>query len=454
MGSPPLPNREYVAIPSSDLSLSHSPLPLTPTHEQLLNKLQQQQVNASSDDNPRTASLTSSILNLTSSVIGSATLGMPFAMSKAGIVIAFALILFFAGLTMLSLYFLMYCSSHFPLSGHSSFYNLSTVFLPKPLQSMMDIAVVVGTLGWMVSYLMVSGDALQSLAHQIISDSHSILHNREILISLFVVVFILPVVQFKQLDHFKFVSIVKHICFAMITVVIVLYALVPHAFDGVRKEVELQLFPTQFLSFMTILPIYTFGFLCHQNAFSITNELSNSNMNRLNIVNVSSISIVVVVYALISMCSYYSFGDKTLSDALDNYPQDKTIFIVTRLLLAVSMLFTFPVSCHPARESISSLIFKVKAEQLSTWRYNVLTYAIVFVTYGVAMVVQDIAMVFSFIGATSGTIISYIYPGLIYYFMFKENSSHRFSCAIALLLCVFGCVMMPFSIVCIFLPNS
>eukprot|EP01083_Nonionella_stella_P013043 36806_1 len=137
-------HREYVAITSND--------PSTPTHAALLNKLKQEIESfplaaslTSSSDKPRTASLTSSIITFTSSIIGAGTLGMPFAMSKAGIVVGLALILFFAGLAIISLYFLMYCGKHFP--GHSSFYSLSIVFLPKPLQSMMDVAVILACLG-------------------------------------------------------------------------------------------------------------------------------------------------------------------------------------------------------------------------------------------------------------------------------------------------------------------
>eukprot|EP01083_Nonionella_stella_P124499 375961_1 len=435
-GTPSSPRRDYLAIGSRDITPC-SPLPLTPKHEESLNRLQQQIVSfppvaSWKEGKPRRASIMSSIANLTNSIIGAGILGLPFAMSKAGIVVAFALILFFAGLTYLSLYYLMYCSKHFPLSGHSSFYSLSMVFLPRPFIKMMDVAVAFNCFGFMVSYLMISGDMFQSLAQQIVTDKHSIVLNRELLISLFLVIFIMPLVQFKHLDNFKFVSIIAVLCFIWITTVIVLYAFAPHIFTSddvispTRHDVELNYFPTEFLSFVGILPIYTFGFLCHQNAFSITNELSNNNMTRLNIINISTISIVSLMYALVSVSSYYSFGDEILSDALNNYPQDQTVFIVSRVLLVLALLFSFPTASHPARDSISSLLFKVKAERLNKWRYNALTYGIVLLAYGIAMLVQDIAMVFSFIGATAGTIISYIYPGLIYYFMFRGNPSHRF----------------------------
>eukprot|EP01084_Bolivina_argentea_P286454 491378_1 len=441
-----------------------SPLSLTGKHHESLTNLYNELIldpkgmHSKHTNTKPTASLFSSISNLTNSIIGAGILGLPFAMSKAGISVAIFLVLFFSLLTFIGLYFLMYSSKHFPIHGHSSFYNISFVFLPKPFRKLMDYAVAINCFGHVVAYLMISVDMFTALANQFTS-ANSILVNRQLLLTAFLFTFVLPMVRFKYLDSFKYASLIAVLCFIWITTIIILYALFPTWFvstDHIHQPepVHLNMFPMEFVSFASILPIYTFGFFCHQNAFSITNELANNSMKRLNTINITTLLIVCVIYLLVSFCSYYTFGEYVESDILNNYPTDSFVFALTRFALVIAILFSIPTAYHPTRDSISAILFNLSSDKLNNAKYNILTYSIVLCAYCFALILNDLALVLSVIGATAGAIISYIYPGLLYYYMFKDNPTHKISVYMAIFLTVFGFILMSVCIVCIFISKT
>ena len=52
---------------------------------------------------------------------------------------------------------------------------------------------------------------------------------------------------------------------------------------------EMDAFPSDF-EFLKVIPVFLISFTCHMNAFSITNEMKNNTMSRLNIVIFTSIA--------------------------------------------------------------------------------------------------------------------------------------------------------------------
>ena len=71
---------------------------------------------------------------------------------------------------------------------------------------------------------------------------------------------------------------------------------------------------------------------------------------------------------------------------------------------------------------------------------------------GVALMVSDLGIIFSFVGATSSTLISLILPGAAYYRM-HVNDSKRLTWKLkgAIFIFVMGCVMAPVCTIFVFL---
>lgn len=57
------------------------------------------------------------------------------------------------------------------------------------------------------------------------------------------------------------------------------------------------------------LPIFVFCFTCHQNALSVTNELSRPTWRRSLTAAGAAVVMGILLYFLVGICGYYTFGD-------------------------------------------------------------------------------------------------------------------------------------------------
>jgi len=119
--------------------------------------------------------------------------------------------------------------------------------------------------------------------------------------------------------------------------------------------------------------------------------------------------------------------------------------------------FSYPLLVHPGRNSALGLWRGCDADDDSWLRYNKFRYIIVTASYlglslGVALLVSDLGVIFSFVGATSATMISLILPGAAYYKMHvEENKSMDWRLYGAIFVFFLGCLITPVCTTFIFL---
>jgi amino acid permease len=85
--------------------------------------------------------------------------------------------------------------------------------------------------------------------------------------------------------------------------------------------------------------------------------------------------------------------------------------------IAILVLLSFPLQCHPCRLSIDKCIAQGAHSTFSPFRFKLITLAIVLGAYLIAITVNDLSMVLGVVGATGSTMICYILPGVLYYRM-------------------------------------
>ena len=64
------------------------------------------------------------------------------------------------------------------------------------------------------------------------------------------------------------------------------------------------------------LPIFVFGFTCHQNIFAVNNELRDPTRRRLDVVVMGAVSLALAFYLIIANAGYATFGAGIHSDVL------------------------------------------------------------------------------------------------------------------------------------------
>merc|ERR1711862_757175 len=109
------------------------------------------------------------------------------------------------------------------------------------------------------------------------------------------------------------------------------------------------------------LAIFVFSFTCHQNIFSVVNEISNRSQRRVDAVIILTIITAIIIYFIVAIEGYNTYGSQVKGDILLNYPQTLMVSCM-RIALAIMVLLSYPLQLDPSRRCITSLV-----HSLSQW---------------------------------------------------------------------------------------
>eukprot|EP00579_Thalassiosira_antarctica_P029102 CAMPEP_0202026498 /NCGR_PEP_ID=MMETSP0905-20130828/59036_1 /ASSEMBLY_ACC=CAM_ASM_000554 /TAXON_ID=420261 /ORGANISM="Thalassiosira antarctica, Strain CCMP982" /LENGTH=407 /DNA_ID=CAMNT_0048589729 /DNA_START=22 /DNA_END=1242 /DNA_ORIENTATION=+ len=201
------------------------------------------------------------------------------------------------------------------------------------------------------------------------------------------------------------------------------------------------------------LGILSTAMACQHSAFIVANSLEGKTRQRWRWVTNQSITLSAILCLVLGVCGYLGFIGMTQGDVLNNFPIDSIQANGARVLLAITMFFTYPMESFVARHVLIMLVHNgdmdarggftleneslVEQEELgeddATVNTTISTGSVIegggvlcmnrrqtwtimcyLVTLLPALVVNDIGPVLSLTGAVGGSCISYIGPGLVY----------------------------------------
>ena len=371
------------------------------------------------------------------------------AISQSGYALSIIFFLIFSFLSATGLHLSMAAAK--TISPIASYYSMGKASLPK-VKKLVDLAVAVKCFLVGTSYLIVIGDNVPPVVHEFTPketlETNDWLLDRRFWIFIFCAMFIFPVVALKRMNALKYTSMVSLLCFAYITIIVVLFAF--KVMDPVTNQSnKMRAFPSD-ISFMKVIPIFIFSFTCHQNAFSITNELKNNTLSRLSIVIVNSITGCLIIYCAVGYCGYYTYGDEVEDDILVNYPEIVPVAVV-RIALSIAIAWSYPLQLHPTRNCLSSFIWNAECAKISDLKFYLLTYAITLGSFVISMLVDSLGIMLSVVGSCVSPIISFILPGIFYYFLknqsiLQQDDYYQVKRTLAMILIVFGTLVIPFGL--------
>ncbi|KAI9217955.1 transmembrane amino acid transporter protein-domain-containing protein [Blastocladiella britannica] len=306
-------------------------------------------------------------VNIANTILGSGMLAMPFAIANVGLVLGLVMILISGLAATFGLWLLTHVARRLPdtesdetprVRNPSSFFALSAITYPAAAVYF-DAAIAIKCFGVASSYLVVIGDLMPEVVAGLGGEAAraGILGSRELWISAAMAI-VTPLAFLKHLNALKYTGMVAMGAVAYL-VGIVIYFFYSPDFPITPGDVALiKLGP----GFLKALPIFVFAFTCHQNVFSVYNEIKENSQANLNIIFSTSVSAALVIYYVIGTLGYIMYGDTVLGNVIRMYP---VIPLVTygRLALAVLFMFTFPVQAHPCRASLIKVVQFVAARR-------------------------------------------------------------------------------------------
>jgi len=162
------------------------------------------------------------------------------------------------------------------------------------------------------------------------------------------------------------------------------------------------------------------AYMAHFNAPKFYLELKDNTLPRFNSVVSYGFGISIFLMGFITMVGFLTFGKACDGLVLNNYAGSDILMGLSRIAVAVSLVFSYPLAFTGCRDGFLDLA-KIPAEKRSSGTMNIVTIALLgFITF-CACSLTDVSFVLAFGGATLGNALTYVYPALMYRAVVKQQ---------------------------------
>ena len=424
------------------------------------------------------ASSTSSILNLTKTIIGSGMLAIPFAYKQDGV---------FTGVLLTILSFLMTCTGLYFFILVADFISFveknpkeqvtfetmcKIVYGEKNYKKnsiIFNIPMFLQCFGVCLSYLVLIGGIFHTLIPKYEAHVYIILST----------IVIVPLCFLPKLDNLKYSSMLGLGFICYISLFIISEIFIDSSLPIWNKdtiEYGINWFAISSVKeCLSSFSILIFAFTASMNILPIFNESADRSLKNIRKVILISVGASCGLFITLGLIGYLSFGKYTeiQGNVLLNYNNK----FVTNCCLSFTVLVSFPLMFYPLRMCTNSLIdsfeiyFKNSSIEetqplvseneatgvfLSERRFKLITIFNLVLIYALSLLVKDFTLVLALVGGVAATAISFILPGFISWKVFtlekyKVEIKHYTKktgllIAMSKLLILFGLLIMILSV--------
>mmetsp|Transcript_23298 Transcript_23298/g.38520 ORF Transcript_23298/g.38520 Transcript_23298/m.38520 type:complete len:311 (+) Transcript_23298:1-933(+) len=163
-----------------------------------------------------------------------------------------------------------------------------------------------------------------------------------------------------------------------------------------------------FPSALVLISMVATAYQAHFSAPAIFNELKDKSVAKFNIITAISFAIIMLVTLVMMAFGFLTFGGASTGLILNNYATADGGATLSRFLMGFAILGSYPICFNTAREAIFELCPSLsKAREL-------LSRSLLAALTAAAITISDVSFVVSFVGATLGSCIIYIFPALLF----------------------------------------
>ncbi|KAI7877128.1 hypothetical protein K492DRAFT_166391 [Lichtheimia hyalospora FSU 10163] len=361
-----------------------------------------------------TASPFSGISNLLNTILGTGVLAMPAAVATVGLIPGMVLTLFSGITSGTGLYFLSESAARVQ-GRHASFFAVSQLTWPSAAM-WFDTAIAIKCFGVAVSYLIIIGDLLPlvvlAFASEPIADTSLLLDRR--LWILVVMAILAPLSYLRTLNALRHISALAIVSVVYLCAIVVYHYFTPGLLQKPEHVDLWHITPGIFSK----LPVFIFAFTCHQNIFTVHNELKDNSRRSMIKVILWAIGSAAAVYELVATVGYLSFGRNAKGNIILEYPPSPFV-AGGRVAIVILVMLGYPLQLHPCRASFTKVLEALNIHP--PMKHYTTTTALIIGTLIIAVSVSQLDLVLAFVGSTGSTSISFILPGLFYYKLHQDK---------------------------------
>lgn len=372
-------------------------------------------------------SIRSSVVNVSAAALGAGALALPRAMYYSGIICGPLLMIGLAFLSVLSIKIIVQLVE---VSGKNSYEEIAKVAFGPWFALLVEFNMILFCFGTAVAYMitvsqishgiieagmletgMRHGDAVTGFAAYIIP----YITPTAVLVVVTCVI-LLPLSLCDSINDLRFASLAGVTCIAFL-IVVVIYASFKGVGEASLHHDEVWNPRNGIWGCFKMLSLAIFAFCCQPNIPSIYSGLERKSFRRMDKVSLGAIGLCLVVYLLMGIVGYWTFGETTAGNVLVNL-QPKlceldVVVVLGFMCMAFAVTTAFPLNIFPIRFAVESALF-YKWPHLNKRKYQtLLAVCAVLAALAVAIVMPHINLIFEIIGATTGSFVCFIGPGLL-----------------------------------------
>lgn len=166
-------------------------------------------------------------------------------------------------------------------------------------------------------------------------------------------------------------------------------------------------------NFFPAIGILAFAFVCHHSSFIVYNSLRDNTRRRWEKTTNISIAVSVCACLLLSITGFLTFRNLTQGNLLNNYAMDDNLMNVTRMLFAMTMVFTYPMEIFVARHTMHAVVFYGKGP-ITAKRHYAISLFLWALSVTITMVVEDLGVVLELSGGSSAVYIGFMLPAVMF----------------------------------------
>ncbi|XP_029697759.1 putative sodium-coupled neutral amino acid transporter 11 isoform X1 [Takifugu rubripes] len=343
----------------------------------------------------------SAAFNFINSIIGSGILGLPYALSQAGLPLGLLFLIIVAFITDYSIILLIKGGN---LSGTNSYQALVQSTFGFPGFLVLSALQFLYPFIAMISYNITTGDTLTKVFQRIpgVGPGH-ILAERHFVILLSTVAFTLPLSLYRNIEKLGKVSLLSMV----LTMAILITVIIRAATLGPQIPPTEDAWVFAKANAIQAAGIMSFAFICHHNSFLIYGSLEQPTIASWTRVTHVSVGSALIISAAFAVAGYTTFTGYTQGDIFENYCKDDNLATFGRFCFGLSIVTTFPLECFVTREVLSNVLC---CRELTRAEHAGLTVLIVTACTSMSLAFDCLGVVLELNGVLSATPLIFIIP--------------------------------------------
>ncbi|KAJ1891390.1 hypothetical protein LPJ66_006947 [Kickxella alabastrina] len=339
--------------------------------------------------------------NVLNTIIGSGIVCLPYALHNAGFVFGLIMLGVIAALSQFSLYALVVAGKR---TNTAHFSSLTQVALGQPGYHFLNYSMVIDMVGTVILYLMLVGDLVSALANIYLP----VVVSRSSVIMVISLLFVLPMLFFRNTGPLAHLSIVSILCLPYIILAVAFRA---PLYAG-KTSVDFSFFGPRILPAMGVLA-FTYS-SCHAAFPNYLGLKDRSVKSWLRASSSASVGAGLISMAF-AVAGFLAFGSKAEANILNNFPPSDNYINLGRLLFAVTLILTTPMAFYPIRDTVTEML-RIDPERHGVSRVpeSICTVVIFAACALAAAVFTDLGLAYELIGALSSSVVNFLLPSLIY----------------------------------------